>query len=108
MAPKTHEGPPADWDGITERRSAGHEMHEVKRRLAQVEEDLERNTRLTAEVKKNTDEIVAFFEAGKGFFAVVRWTGVAAKWITTIAAAAALAWAVVKYGIAQAINELRK
>lgn len=69
---------------------------------------LDANTSMTKEIKTNTDEIVQFFQAGKGFFAVVRATGALAKWVTAIAAAFAIGWALTKYGIAQALEDIRK
>lgn len=50
------------------------------------------------DIKKNTEEIVAFFNAGKGFFAVVRWLGTFAKWVSYIGAVAAATWAAMKMG----------
>lgn len=58
-------------------------------------------------IKANTDDIVAFFEAGRGFFVVVRWTGTLAKWIAYIAAAVGIAWAITKFGVAQIIADLK-
>lgn len=68
---------------------------------------LAENTTVTNAIKANTDEIVAFFQAGKGFFTVVRAVGIAAKWITSIAAAAVLLWALFKYGVGNAFNDIR-
>ena len=61
-----------------------------------------------AATRKNTDEIVEFFEAGKGFFSVVRVVGTVAKWVTTVAAALVVMWALAKYGVSSAIEDMRK
>lgn len=50
-------------------------------------------------IERNTTEIVAFFEAGRGFFRVASWVGTAAKWITRVAAAVALLWFLLKTGL---------
>lgn len=52
-----------------------------------------------AVIRKNTEQIVAFFEAGKGFFQVVRLVGIVAKWVTTVAAAIVVFWFVFKMGV---------
>lgn len=57
-----------------------------------------------AVIRKNTEEIVAFFEAGKGFFQVVRVVGTIAKWITTIGGAVVVLWLVFKYGVTEIID----
>ena len=57
---------------------------------------LEANTAITEKVSKNTDDIVAFFEAGRGTFKVLKVVGVMAKWLTTVAAAMALLWLMIK------------
>lgn len=68
-------------------------------RVDELEEQLVRNSDMTQansvmieKIQKNTDEIVEFFTAGKGFFTVAKYVGVIAKWVTTIAAAGALLW----------------
>lgn len=68
---------------------------------------LAENTALTAAIKTNTDEIVAFFEAGKGFFQVVRGVGIVAKWVTTIGAAIVVFWFVFKYGVTEIIDGIK-
>jgi len=57
-------------------------------------------------IKQNTDEIVQFFEAGKGFFTVVRTVGAAAKWVAVIAAACGIAWGVLKFGVGQLMADI--
>lgn len=43
------------------------------------------NTKVTEDVKANTDEIVKVFKAIKGSLTVAGWLGKAAKWITVCA-----------------------
>lgn len=94
-------------NGNSERRIAQEaHLRSLERRLEAVEAGLEANTKLTNVVKANTDAIVEFFEAGRGLFVVVRWTGLLAKWVTTIAAAMALAWGMFKFGLHEAWREL--
>lgn len=57
------------------------------------------NNQMTSQVKANTDEIVEFFGAAKGAFTVLSWLGKVAKWVTAIAAAAGVVWALVKTGL---------
>jgi len=52
------------------------------------------------------DEIVQFFEAGKGFFTVVRTVGSAAKWVAIVAAACGIAWGVLKFGVGQLMADI--
>ena len=68
-------------------------------RLAALEADVKA-------IKNNTDEIVAFFEAGKGFFTVVRAVGGVAKWVAIIAAACGIAWGVLKFGLGQLLADI--
>ncbi len=75
---------------------------------AEVTERMDSLDTQLAAVKKNTDEIVEFFEAGKGFFSVVRVVGTVAKWVTTVAAALVVMWALAKYGVSSAIEDMRK
>lgn len=90
---------------VPERRHDDRWRHEVRERIAVIEQTLAANTEATvlnaetvARIDKATAEIVEFFEAGKGFFSVVRVVGVAAKWVTTVAAAVALAWVLFRGG----------
>lgn len=80
----------------------------VTERIDSLEKQIAANTTITEAIKSNTDEIVEFFQAGKGFFVVVRSVGALAKWIAYIAAAAGLAWGIAKFGIAQVIADLKK
>ncbi len=75
-------------------------MDGFDRRLAE-------NTALTAAIKTNTDEIVAFFEAGKGFFQVVRGVGIVAKWVTTIGGAVVILWLMFKYGVTEILDSVK-
>lgn len=47
---------------------------------------------------KNTGDIIDFFNAGKGFFVIVRWVGTLAKYLTYIGAVLGALWAFVKFG----------
>lgn len=67
-------------------------------RIDAIEHAVRYNTQMTSEIKKNTDDIVEFFEAGRGTFRVLKVIGVIAKWITTVAAAVALAFVAWKGG----------
>lgn len=91
-----------------ERRKDDPWRHQVTERMDGFDKRLAENTTLTAAIKSNTDEIVRFFEAGKGFFQVVRVVGTIAKWVTTVAAAFVVIWALAKYGVSNAIEDMKK
>lgn len=93
------------WTGM-QRRSDDVRIAELSQRIAKVEAGLANNTTLTEAVKRNTDEIVEFFQAGKGFFTVVRSVGTMAKWIATIAAGLGIAYGIVKFGIGQILADM--
>lgn len=90
-----------------ERREDDPWRHAVTVRMDGFDGRLAENTALTHAIKKNTDEIVAFFEAGKGFFQVVRGVGIFAKWVTTIGAAIVIFWLVFKYGVTEIIENVK-
>lgn len=52
------------------------EQSELNLRMAL---DLEKNTKDTAEIKKDTAEIIQAFKAAKGAFEVLEWTGKVSK-----------------------------
>lgn len=56
-------------------------------------EAVEANTDITKSIQTNTDEIIEFFKAGKGFFTMIGYLSKAAKWITAILAAAGAIYA---------------
>ena len=91
---------------IFERRADDPRWKNFGERMDGFESALLANTDLTREIKSNTDEIVAFFVVGKGFFRVVRFIGSMAKWVTMIAAAAVTVWALFRYGVAEAMKDL--
>ena len=80
----------------------------VTARIEALEHRIAENTTLTEAVKENTDEIVKFFQNGKGFFRVVRGVGTVAKWITTVSAGVLILWALAKLGVSQALEDIRK
>lgn len=92
----------------TWREEVGRRMDDLAAQLAANTTVTKENSTMISAVKQNTDEIVAFFQAGKGFFVVVRSVGTLAKWIAYIAAASGLAWGVAKFGIAQIIADIKK
>ena len=98
-------GDPANCP-ISERRSDDPRWRDMGERMDGFDNALFANTLLTREIKANTDEIVAFFVAGKGFFRVVKFIGSMAKWVTMIAAAAVTVWALFRYGVAEAMKNL--
>lgn len=67
-------------------------------RLDSLETAVTKNTGITAEIKKNTDDIVEFFEAGKGFFKVASYIGKIAKWVAAVAAAIGAIYAAMHIG----------
>ena len=99
-------GDPADCPIPRERRVDDPWRNSVTERMDAFERRLAENTTLTQAIKANTDEIVEFFLAGKGFFTVVRSVGTVAKWIATIAAGLGIAYGVVKFGIGQILADM--
>lgn len=91
-----------------ERRRDDPWRHSVTERMDGFDRRLAENTVLTAAIKTNTDDIVAFFEAGRGFFQVVRIVGTVAKWVTTVAAAFVVFWFIFKHGVADVISAIRE
>lgn len=90
-----------------ERRRDDPWRHSVTERMDGFDRRLAENTALTAAVKTNTDDIVAFFEAGRGFFQVVRVVGTVAKWVTTVSAAIVVFWFVFKMGVSDIIAGIK-
>jgi len=96
------------------RRKDDVRIEALNARMEALERGLKTNTDITQAnstviqaVKANTDEIVEFFQAGKGFFIVVRSVGTIAKWIAYIAAAFGIAWGMAKFGVSQVIADLK-
>lgn len=71
---------------------------DMTRRVTALEEGMATNTKLTQEVKANTDEIVSAFEAMKGAFTVAGWMGKFAKWVTVIVVAVGILYWAAKTG----------
>jgi hypothetical protein len=59
---------------------------------------VEHNTKVTEEIKKNTDEIVGVFKAIQGWITVAGWLGKAAKWFTLCAIAVGIFIVALKTG----------
>lgn len=78
---------------ITQRMQAMESGHQ------EMKVTLNKNTEMTADVHAKTSEIVEFFGAAKGAFTVLGWLGKIAKWVTAIAAAAGVVWALLKTGL---------
>lgn len=57
---------------------------------------IEDNTSMTVDIKKNTDDIVIFFQDAKGTFKALQAVGNIAKWCTAVAGAVALFWLALK------------
>lgn len=105
MSEKKHSDPdcpagdPAYCPIPHERRADDHWRSDVTARM-------ENFDRRLAEIKANTDEIVQFFQAGMGFFIVVRSVGALAKWVAAIAAGAGIAYGVVRFGIGEILADM--
>jgi hypothetical protein len=67
-------------------------------RMSSLEAGMAENTKLTGEVKKNTDEILAIFGALKGFVTVGGWVGTAVKWLAGVLIALGIIYIVWKTG----------
>ena len=75
-----------------------NQMRNMEEQTATLKRAVELNTQMTATVMQNTVDIVAFFEAGKGTFKALKFIGIVAKWITSVAAAVAVAFLIWKSG----------
>lgn len=100
------------YDG-KEKRADDPWRAEVRRQIEDINTRLDENMRVTheskaiiVEVKASTDEIVEFFQAGKGFFMVVRAVGSVARWVAIIAAAFGIAYGLVRFGIGQILADM--
>lgn len=81
-------------------------MDSLERQIVENTAITQHNSTVIEAIKANTDEIVEFFQAGKGFFTVVRAVGSVARWIAIIAAAAGIAYGIVKFGLGQLLADL--
>ena len=70
----------------------------LKSQHKSLSDDLARNTETTNTIKANTDEIVEFFKAAKGFFVVAGYFGKVMKWAGAVAAAVTAIWAAREIG----------
>lgn len=88
--------PPADRRADDPRfKKLFHEVGQLKSQQQETFQKLELNTEATLEVKKNTADIVAAWQALSGGLRVLGWLGILAKWLATIStgvAAAGGAW----------------
>ena len=71
---------------------------DITQRMNVLETTLAQNTATTNEIKSNTDEIVQFFKAGKGFFTMMGYFGKVLKWCGAVAAAVTAVWAAREIG----------
>lgn len=90
-----------------QRRAEDPRWSEMTGRMDAFEEALQANTEITRDIKSNTDEIIAFFQSGKGFFRAMAMIGAGARWVLKVSAALAVVWAVFRYGVMEAINDLK-
>ena len=78
----------------------------IERRAAdpwriKIEAEVAENTRITAETKQRVDEMYDILVAIQGALKVLRWIGIAAKWVTVLtgmASAMALLWYQLTHG----------
>jgi len=70
----------------------------LKSQHSEIRAAVDQNTIITNDIKANTEEIIEFFKAGKGFFITLSYLGKAAKWVTAISGAIAVAWAAFHLG----------
>lgn len=80
------------WQEITQ------DISTLKAQHGEIRKAVDENTVITNDIKKNTEEIIEFFKAGKGFFKIAGYAGTVAKWVTAIAAAIAGVWAATHLG----------
>lgn len=99
-------GDPAACPIPRERRVDDHRWVLMEGRMDTFEGALRANTELTRQVKANTDEIVILFESGRAFFRVMGMVGGGARWITKVAAGAAVIWIIFRYGVLEALRDL--
>ena len=77
---------------------AKERMQDMERQHKLLQTAVSVNTDICNDVKKNTDEIVEFFEAGKGTFKFFKMVGGIAKWFTAVSVAAAAFYMMAKGG----------
>ena len=71
-------------------------MAELERNHATLMAAVRGNAEIVAAINHKTDAIIEFFEAGQGAFRFLKLIGTIAKWFTTVAAALALFWLIIK------------
>jgi hypothetical protein len=70
----------------------------LKSQHNEIRKAVDENTIITNTIKANTDEIIEFFKAGKGFFKIAGYAGTIAKWLGAVAAAVTAIWAATHLG----------
>lgn len=65
-------------------------IQEIEMQHTGLRRAIDDNTAMTVDIKKNTDDIVIFFQDAKGTFKALKVVGAIAKWFTAIAGAVAL------------------
>lgn len=70
----------------------------LKTQHGEIRSAVDQNTVITNEIKTNTDEIITFFKAAKGFFIMAGYFGKVAKWFGAVAAAVTAVWAAYHLG----------
>lgn len=92
-----------------DRRSDDPRIHTLVEKVAGIElrqvdisERLEVNTQITAEISRNTADIVEVWQSVKGGMRVLGWLGLAAKWLAIVAgcvtAVSAAVYALLHFG----------
>lgn len=75
------------------RHDISQSINLLKSQHSEIRTAVDHNTTITNEIKANTDEIIDFFKAGKGFFRAMGYVGSVAKWLGAVAAAVTAVWA---------------
>lgn len=98
----TYEGPERRSEFRRWRESIDKRMDDTAHCMRGLRADVDNNTKATADVKKDTAELVELLHSVKGAFKVLGWIGAASKPIGFIAAAAVAVtglWTSIKLGI---------
>lgn len=84
--PRTDE----DWKNYVAQsfRNGTERMNKLEAGINANTTEIQKNTKLTEELKADTRELLEVFRAVKGGFRVLGWFGIGAKWLGGVAAAA--------------------